>query len=165
MAEALTRVTVDLGTQQLMLWRGDALLRRWPVSTGANGPGEIQGSGGTPRGRHRIRAKIGAGAEPGTVFRARRIAVDVPRYSEAARAAHPGRDWILTRILWLSGMEPGVNRLGCVDTMRRYIYIHGTPELVMLGQPASHGCIRMADSALVELFDQVSIGTEVHLHE
>ncbi len=159
------RVTVDLAAQALTLWQGASVQRRWPVSTAANGPGEIRGSGCTPRGRHVIRAKIGAGAAPGTVFSARRPAADVPRFSAAAAAQYPQRDWILSRILWLSGCEPGINRLGCVDTMRRYIYIHGTPHADMLGKPASHGCIRMSDADVIELFDLVSIGTEVHLHE
>lgn len=159
------QLTVDLAAQRLTLWQGMVAERAWPVSTAANGPGEIQGSGCTPRGRHIVRAKIGAGVAPGTVFRGRRVARDVPVYTPEAEAAFPQRDWILSRILWLSGCEPGFNRLGCVDTLRRYIYIHGTPEHVALGQPVSHGCIRMADADIVELFDQVSIGTEVHLHE
>jgi len=163
--KAAARVTVDLSAQRLTLWQGAAEVRVWPVSTGANGPGEISGSGCTPRGRHIIRAKIGAGAPVGTVFRARRVASDVRLFSPAAAAAFPRRDWILTRILWLSGCERGVNRLGCVDTMRRYIYIHGTPHGETLGRAASHGCIRMGNADIVELFDLVSAGTEVTLHE
>ena len=159
------RITIDLAAQQLMLWRGGTVLQQWPVSTAANGAGEIQGSGCTPRGHHIIRAKIGAGAVIGTVFKSRRMAADVPRYSPAMCAQYPGRDWITSRILWLSGCEHGINRLGCVDTMRRYIYIHGTPHVDALGTPASHGCIRMRDSDVIELFDLVSIGTEVHLHD
>lgn len=159
------RLTVDLAAQQLVLWQGATAARRWPVSTAANGAGEISGSGGTPRGRHVIRAKIGAGAASGTVFRGRRVAGDVPLFSADAAARYPGRDWILSRILWLSGCEPGFNRLGCVDTMRRYIYIHGTPHTDSLGLPQSHGCIRLSNSDVIELFDLVSIGTEVHLHE
>ncbi len=162
---AACHLRVDLSAQTLSLLHGAWLSRQWPVSTAANGPGEIRGSGCTPRGRHIIRAKIGAGAAAGTVFRARRVAADVPLFSAAACAQHPGRDWILSRILWLSGCERGVNRLGCVDTMRRYIYIHGTPHADALGRPASHGCIRMRDADVIELFDLVSIGTEVHLHE
>lgn len=159
------QLTVDLAAQRLTLWQGGQATRLWPVSTAANGPGEIQGSGCTPRGRHIVRAKIGAGAASGTVFRGRRVARDVPVYSAAADAAHPGRDWILSRILWLSGTERGVNRLGCVDTMRRYIYIHGTPQEHTLGRPASHGCIRMRNADVIELFDLVSVGTPVTLHE
>ena len=159
------RLTVDLAQQQLSAWQGSTLQQRWPVSTAANGPGEISGSGCTPRGRHIIRAKIGAGAAVGTVFKARRVAADVRQFSAAACAQYPGRDWILSRILWLSGCELGRNRLGCVDTQRRYIYIHGTPHTDALGTPASHGCIRMSDADVIELFDLVSIGTEVHLHD
>lgn len=159
------KIVIDLSAQTLMLFDGDALLRRWPVSTAANGPGEIQGSGCTPRGRHVIRAKIGAGADIGTVFKARRVAADVQLFSAEADAQFPGRDWMLSRILWLSGCERGVNRLGCVDTMRRYIYIHGTPHTATLGSPASHGCIRMGNADVVELFELVSPGTEVTLHE
>lgn len=158
-------LSVDLAAQRLRLHERDAVVAEWPVSTAANGAGEIQGSGCTPRGRHVVRAKIGAGAPEGTVFKSRRVAEDVPRFSAAARAEHPGRDWILSRILWLSGTEPGVNRLGCVDTMRRYIYIHGTPELDSLGRPASHGCIRMACADLITLFERVSAGTTVTIHE
>lgn len=159
------QVTVDLSAQRLSLWQGGVLQKHWPVSTAANGAGEIQGSGCTPRGRHVIRAKIGAGAEIGTVFKGRRVAADVQVFSPTACAQYPGRDWILSRILWLSGCEPGKNRLGCVDTMRRYIYIHGTPYAETLGAPASHGCIRMGNADIVELFELVSIGTEVTLHE
>lgn len=160
-----TTITVDLSRQVLTLWRAEVMQKQWPVSTAANGPGEISGSGCTPRGRHIIRAKIGAGMECGTVFRARRVASDVRLFSAEACAQYPGRDWILSRILWLSGCEVGINRLGCVDTMRRYIYIHGTPHFDALGAPASHGCIRMGNADIVELFDLVSPGTEVTLHE
>lgn len=158
-------ISIDLSAQTLTLAEGGALRRRWPVSTAANGAGEIKGSGCTPRGRHIIRAKIGAGAAIGTVFKGRRVAADVPHYTPDIGAQYPGRDWILSRILWLSGCERGINRLGCVDTMRRYIYIHGTPYHLALGRPASHGCIRMSDIDVIELFDLVSIGTEVHLHD
>jgi Uncharacterized protein conserved in bacteria len=134
------------------------------VSTAANGPGEIVGSGRTPRGLHVVRARIGAGAPLHTVFRARRPTGEV--WTPAlATASPPRRDWILTRILWLSGCEPGVNRLGCVDTFRRYIYIHGTPPTTALGTPGSRGCIRLDGEALIELFERTPAGTPVHLHE
>ena len=99
------------------------------------------------------------------MFKGRRLARDVPLHTPEADAAFPERDWILSRILWLSGCEPGFNRLGCVDTMRRYIYIHGTPHREALGRPASHGCIRMSNADVIELFDLVSVGTLVTLHE
>jgi L,D-transpeptidase YbiS len=129
------------------------------VSTARNGPGEERGSERTPRGWHVIRAKIGAGCAPNTVFVARRPTGEI--YSPMLRAQFPGRDWILTRILWLSGLEPGRNRLGEVDTMRRFIYIHGCPDDDPMGIPSSHGCVKVRNDAVIELFDRVSAGTRV----
>ncbi len=158
------RIEVDIGAQRLALFGPDgACIRRYAVSTGANGAGERMNSGCTPRGRHRIRALIGAGAPAGTVFRGRRPTGEV--WTPAFAAAHPGRDWILSRILWLSGCEPGRNRFGEVDTMRRYIYIHGTGDDQPMGVPLSHGCIRMRNAEVVELFDLVSPGTSVEILE
>ena len=154
-----TFVRIDLDRQRLDLHVGGELCRSWPVSTAANGPGEQEGSECTPRGNHVIRAKIGAGAAPGTVFVARRPTGE--RYTPALGAAHPERDWILTRILWLSGTELGRNRLGGVDTMRRYIYIHGCPDEVDVTTPGSHGCIRMRNDDVIDLFDRVETGTKV----
>lgn len=154
---------VDLTRQSLALWSEGRVLRECAVSTGANGIGEINGSGCTPRGRHVIRAKIGAGLASGAVFRRRRPTGEI--WTPQLHAAFPGRDWILTRILWLSGTEPGRNRLGCVDTFRRYIYLHGTPAVTRLGVPGSRGCVRVDDGDLVAVFDQVTAGTEVMLHE
>lgn len=116
----------------------------------------------TPLGKHRVRAKIGAGEPVNTVFRGRRPTGEI--YQCGMRESEPGRDWILTRILWLSGLEAGFNRLGDVDTMRRYIYIHGCPDEVMLGHPGSRGCIRMRNSDVVELFDATPIDTPVLIH-
>ena len=155
---------VDLGRQTLTVCRNAGKpVKTYTVSSGANGPGEIENSGCTPRGRHVIRAKIGAGEPTNTVFRGRRPTGEI--YQTGMRDEQPGRDWILTRILWLSGTEPGVNRLGNVDTMRRYIYIHGTPDEVELGAPGSAGCIRMRNTDLLELFDLVEAGTRVTIHE
>ncbi len=156
------RIHIDLGSQQLLL---DLGRRRvvYPVSTSGQGGGERNGSGCTPRGAHVVRARIGAGAAPGTVFVGRRPTGEICTPELYARA--PGRDWILTRILWLSGTEPGRNRLGDVDTMRRYIYIHGCPDEVEVGTPGSHGCIRMRNADLIELFDQVPAGTPVLIEE
>jgi L,D-transpeptidase YbiS len=137
------------------------LLRRYAVSTAANGPGEQRGSNCTPRGRHLIRAKIGAGSPAGAVFVARRPTGEI--HTPELAAAFPERDWILTRILWLSGCEPGANRLGEVDTMRRYIYIHGCPDNEPMGVPRSHGCIRMRNADIIALFDMVSPGTPVDI--
>ncbi len=156
------RINIHIATQTLdLLDDAGHLLRRFPVSTGANGVGEESGSYCTPRGRHIIRARIGAGQPVNTVFMQRRPTGEI--YTPQLGAQHPGRDWILTRILWLSGCEVGYNRLGSCDTMRRYIYIHGTPDSTLLGQPGSKGCVRMRNSDLMELFDQVSAGTEVNL--
>ena len=154
---AMVRINLDRQCLELHV-RGE-LRRAWPVSTAANGPGELEGSECTPRGRHVIRAKIGSGAPPGMVFVGRRPTGE--RYTPELGAAYPGRDWILTRILWLSGTEPGRNRLGCVDTMRRYIYIHGCPDDIDLKVPGSHGCIRMRNEDVIDLFDRVEAGTTV----
>ncbi|HYW77329.1 MAG TPA: L,D-transpeptidase [Gammaproteobacteria bacterium] len=153
---------IDLARQQLMLDLGHRRVV-YPVSTSAEGAGERNGSGRTPRGAHVVRARIGAGADPGTVFVGRRPTGEICTPELYARA--PERDWILTRILWLSGTEPGRNRLGEVDTMRRYIYIHGCPDEVALGVPGSHGCIRMRNADLIELFDRVPAGTPVFIEE
>jgi hypothetical protein len=152
---------VSLAAQTLTLARGGSAEKSYAVSTSKHGAGEVQGSFKTPRGRHVVRAKIGAGAPLNAVFRGRRPTGEIFT-SELARA-HPERDWILTRILWLSGTEIGRNRLGRVDTMRRYIYIHGTPDTEPLGVPGSIGCIRMANADVVELFDLVPVGTVVDI--
>jgi hypothetical protein len=137
------------------------MVRRYSVSTARNGPGERRGSHCTPRGRHIVRAKIGAGAAPNTVFVGRRVTGEV--WSPKLAEQHPGRDWILTRILWLSGCEPGFNRLGDVDTMRRYIYIHGCPDMLPMGVPGSIGCVRMRNADIIELFDLVAPRTPVEI--
>lgn len=155
-------IRVALPRQLLELRDADGrLLRSYAVSTSRLGAGERRGSHCTPRGRHVVRAKIGAGQPMNTVFVGRRPTGEI--YSPALARAEPGRDWILTRILWLSGCEPGRNRLGEVDTMRRYIYIHGTPDETELGRPGSIGCIRMGNRDIVELFDLVPAGTPVEI--
>jgi lipoprotein-anchoring transpeptidase ErfK/SrfK len=155
------RLCISIGRQQLDLFEGDRLLLSYPVSTALNGPGEQEGSGCTPRGHHFIRAKIGAGLPLNAVFRGRRFTGEI--YSPELAQAHPGRDWILSRILWLCGREPGVNRLGSVDTMRRYIYIHGTPDTEPMGTPLSHGCIRMRNGDVLDLFARVAVGAAVDI--
>ncbi|AMO36132.1 L,D-transpeptidase [Thauera humireducens] len=158
------RICIDLGRQSLELFGDDgACIRRYAVSTALNGPGEESGSQRTPRGRHRIRARIGAGAPSGAVFRGRRPTGEC--WTPEFAAAHPGRDWILSRILWLCGEEPGRNRLGRVDSMRRYIYIHGTGDDQPMGVPLSHGCVRMRNREIIELFDLVPAGTKVEIRE
>jgi lipoprotein-anchoring transpeptidase ErfK/SrfK len=156
-------ITIHIPSQTLELFDDDGgkLLRRYSVSTGANGVGEESGSFCTPRGKHVIRAKIGAGQPENTVFVKRRPTGEV--YTPELGAAHPKRDWILTRILWLCGKEQGYNRWGSCDTMRRYIYIHGTPDDTPLGKPGSHGCVRMRNADLMELFDLVAAGTPVEI--
>lgn len=156
------KIVVSLPAQTLELRDdGGGLLRRYAVSTSKNGAGEKNGSFCTPRGRHIIRAKIGAGQPENAVFVNRRPTGEI--HSPELAARNPGRDWILTRILWLSGCEVGYNRLGDVDTMRRYIYIHGTPDGVELGQPGSIGCIRMRNTDIIELFDLVAAGTSLEI--
>lgn len=152
-----------MAEQRLYLLSADEPTRVWPVSTAANGAGEREGSGCTPRGAHYIRACIGAGAPLNAVFVGRRPSGEI--YSPRLAARYPGRDWILTRILWLCGLEPGFNRLGDRDTQRRYIYIHGTPDTEPLGVPRSHGCIRMHNQDLLELFESVQPGTRVDIQE
>lgn len=155
-------ITIHIPSQTLELFDDSGKsLRRYLVSTGAQGVGEENGSFCTPRGRHVIRAKIGAGQPVNAVFVKRRPTGEV--YTPELGSQHQGRDWILTRILWLSGCESGFNRSGSCDTMRRYVYIHGTPDNTPLGKPGSRGCVRMRNAELVELFDLVTVGTEVRI--
>ncbi len=142
-----------------MLFQDDELVETNAVSTGLRGPGEVNGSGCTPRGWHRIRVKIGAGCPVGAVFRGRRWTGEV--YSAALGAAAPERDWILSRILWLTGCESGRNRGGPVDTLRRYVYIHGCPDTEPMGVPRSHGCIRMRNTDVIRLCDWAPMGCPV----
>ncbi len=150
---------VSIPDQKLELVENGEVMKSYPVSTAKNGPGEIEGSGCTPRGWHVIRAKVGKEAPANAVFVGRRWTGEI--YGEELEAKHPGRDWILTRILWLGGLEPGFNRYGEVDTAWRYIYIHGSPDHGVFGQPQSHGCIRMRTQDMLELFDRVEAGMRV----
>ena len=150
-------ILIDVPRQELVLPNG----RRYPVSTAKNGLGETNGSFCTPRGRHIVRAKIGAGQPLGAVFVRRRPTGEI--WSPELHAKYPGRDWMLTRILWLSGCEVGRNRLGEVDTMRRMIYIHGAPDSAEMGKPGSHGCIRMRNQDVAELFKLVPPYTPVEI--
>ena len=154
-----SRLRVDIEQQSLTLEADGRVLKTWPVSTARNGPGERVDSGCTPRGIHRIRIKVGAGCPLNTVFVGRRPTGEI--YSPALAASYPARDWILTRILWLTGAEPGFNRGGDCDTLRRFIYLHGCPDAEPMGVPASHGCIRMRNADIVDLFDRVDVGTVV----
>lgn len=148
----MAAIEISIGDQLLRLLDDQGReIRKYPVSTAKNGSGELNGSNCTPRGKHVIRAKIGAGRALNTVFVGRRPTGEI--WSPELAASHPGRDWMLTRLLWLSGCERGFNRLGPVDTMRRYIYIHGAPDTATMGEPGSIGCIRMRNADVVELFD------------
>jgi lipoprotein-anchoring transpeptidase ErfK/SrfK len=158
----MPRIEISIPEQTLRLLADDGgELKRYAVSTSRNGAGEREGSFCTPRGAHVVRAKIGGGQPINTVFRGRRPTGEL--WTPELGERFPGRDWILTRILWLSGREVGKNRLGDVDTMRRYIYIHGSPDSVPMGEPGSIGCIRMHNYDIVELFDRVPAGTAVSI--
>lgn len=155
-------IEISIPAQTLTLFDDNGgQVTRYAVSTAANGVGCVKNSGCTPLGAHIIRAKIGGGAAANTVFVGRRATGEI--FTPDLKLQFPDRDWILTRILWLSGTEPGKNRLGNVDTMQRYIYIHGTPDATELGVPGSHGCVRMRNADLIELFDQVPLGTTVNI--
>ncbi len=158
----MTQIKIDVTRQTLALF-DDAgqVVREYAISTAANGVGEANGSYCTPRGQHLIRAKIGAGQAENTVFVRRRPTGEI--YTPSLGAQFPERDWILTRILWLSGCERGFNRLGEVDTMRRFIYIHGSPDEVAMGAPGSHGCVRMRNAEIIDLFERVAVGTLVEI--
>lgn len=157
----MKRIVIDAKRQELTVLDDERVLKRYSVSTAKNGLGEKNGSFCTPRGKHIVRAKIGAGQPENTVFVRRRPTGEI--WSRELHAKYPGRDWMLTRLLWLSGCEPGKNRLGEVDTMRRYIYIHGSPETAEMGKPGSIGCIRMRNRDIVELFDLVPPYTPVEI--
>ncbi|MCU7807860.1 MAG: L,D-transpeptidase [Candidatus Thiodiazotropha sp. (ex Semelilucina semeliformis)] len=154
---------IEVKHQRLICFDAEKALATYPVSTGEQGAGEQRDSGCTPRGKHRIRLKIGEGCSRDTVFVARRPTGEI--FSEVLVEKNPDRDWILTRILWLTGIESGVNRGGQVDTLKRYVYIHGTPEEHLIGKPVSHGCIRMRNRDLIELFDWTENGMLVEIVE
>jgi lipoprotein-anchoring transpeptidase ErfK/SrfK len=157
----MRRVEVSIPEQSLVLLENGHVLKRYSVSTSRNGPGEREGSFCTPRGEHVVRAKIGAGQPMKAVFVERRPTGEIWTPELAER--FPERDWILTRILWLSGCEPGKNRLGDVDTMRRCIYIHGSPDTAQMGKPGSIGCIRMRNADIAELFELVPPYSQVRI--
>jgi len=159
--QELVSVVVSSELQQMYMFKDQQVLRTYKISTAKNGLGEEKNSYKTPRGMHIIRAKIGANLPINAIFKERRFYGDV--YTAQMNLENPHRDWILTRILWLSGLELGFNRLGNVDTMQRYIYIHGSPDERPMGQPTSRGCIRMRNEDIVEFFDLVSYGTRVKI--
>ena len=156
-------ISVDLATQTLTLFDAGQPIRHWPISTALNGAGERMDSGCTPRGEHRVRLLIGDQCPENTVFVARRPTGEC--YSTQLAEQHPDRDWILSRVIWLTGAEPGRNRGGDCDTLRRFIYIHGCPDCEPMGLPVSHGCIRMRNADVIELFGMIRQGTRVVIVE
>ena len=158
------KIVISIPSQELDLWdENHNIIRKYQISSAGNGVGQEYGSFCTPLGKHIIRAKIGTSQPINTVFIRRRPTGEI--YTPELGARYPGRDWILTRILWLSGCEPGFNRMGKVDTMRRYIYIHGSPDSTEMGKPGSIGCIRMYNRDLLQLFNLVTTGTEVDIKD
>jgi len=155
-------IDIDINKQQLSLLQDNIVAECYDISTAKNGLGQKNGSECTPAGLHQIRAKIGADVIENAVFIARRESGEV--FSEELRQNNPERDWILSRILWLSGLETGKNRGGEVDTMRRYIYIHGCPDSDSFSTPSSHGCVKMRNKDIIELFNHVNVGTRVFIH-
>ncbi len=159
-----TQLLINVEKQRLLVFdqKGECIWDR-AIATAKNGVGQEQGSECTPLGRHRIRAKIGAGQALNTVFIGRRPTGEI--YSPSMAKQYPSRDWILSRILWLCGEEVGFNRGGSVDTQRRYVYIHGAPDSHAMGKPSSHGCVKMRNQDVADLFEMVEIGTPVLIIE
>ena len=157
----LIDVNISDKTLSLISTNDNKTLKTYSINTSHVGPGELSGSNCTPRGKHIVRAKIGTDAPENTIFRGRRPTGEI--YKAGMRDEYPKRDWILSRILWLSGKEPGKNRLGNVDTMRRYIYIHGCPDEYEMGRDSTIGCINMKNDDLIELFDTIPVYTQVNI--
>lgn len=156
-------IDISIATQQLFMFQDEKIICTYPISTAKKGAGELMGSECTPTGWHRIRAKIGKDLPINSVFVARRPTGEI--YSPELAQKYPQRDWILSRILWLGGLEPYKNRYGNVDSTWRYIYIHGSPDHLLQGKPESHGCIRMKNADIIALFAQVSCQTRVRIME
>lgn len=154
---------IDMANQELTVFSDGSKVQRYVISTAKKGAGELMGSECTPTGWHRVRAKIGADQPLNSVFIGRRATGEL--YSVELGRQYPQRDWILTRILWLGGLEPGKNRYGLVDTTWRYIYIHGCPDELMNGELNSHGCIRMNNVDVLDLFNRIKVGIKVYIHE
>lgn len=156
-------IEIDILAQTLTLFENNQVVACYPVSTAKNGAGETNGSECTPRGEHQIRAKIGTNAAENTVFVGRRATGEI--YSASLGQQYPERDWILSRILWLSGLERGKNRGGEVDTMRRYIYIHGCPDEDSFATPSSHGCVKMRNKDIIDLYERIDAGIRVRIND
>ncbi|ATZ68023.1 cell wall-recycling L,D-carboxypeptidase ElsL [Acinetobacter haemolyticus] len=153
-------ILIDLAQQTLYLPKHNKL---YVISSGKNGIGEQENTGKTPRGWHRIAQKIGDDAPKNSVFIARQATGEI--YDQDLAQQFPERDWILSRILWLDGLQAGFNQGDGCDTFKRYIYIHGTPETEPMGIPMSHGCIRMKNDEVIELFELISEQALVYISE
>ncbi len=153
-------VVIDLAQQTLSLPKHNKF---YVISSGKNGIGEQENSGKTPRGWHRVAQKVGENAPQNSVFIARQPTGEV--YDQQLAQQFPQRDWILSRILWLDGLEQGFNHGEGCDTFKRYIYVHGTPDTEPMGIPMSHGCIRMKNDEIIELFDLISEDALVYISE
>ena len=154
-------IIVDANDQRLYLFERNQLKFEFPVSTSAVGVGSAEGSNRTPLGLHRIAEKFGDGEPVGMIFKSRR-----PTGKLATIQTRPIKgdgDDVTTRIMWLQGLQPGINEGKGVDSHARFIYIHGTPEEGLIGRPESHGCIRMNNKQVIELFNQVPVGTLVDI--
>ncbi|WP_396586259.1 L,D-transpeptidase family protein [Bermanella sp. R86510] len=159
----MRKLVIFVARQILVAYENDTEVKSYPISTALNGTGQKNGSGQTPLGEHYIRAKIGGDQALNSVFIGRRPTGEI--YTSELAQQFPKRDWILSRILWLCGTQVGYNRLGSVDTMSRYIYIHGTPDIEPMGVAKSHGCIRMRNLDVIDLFDWVPVGCPVLIQE
>ncbi|WP_038247757.1 L,D-transpeptidase [Ghiorsea bivora] len=151
-------IKIIVSEQMLYHHRKTGVVCAYPVSTARNGVGNIENSLQTPLGKHQICAKIGGGLPVYTYFESRE-----PKGIFTQKTAHHKADWILSRILWLTGVQTGVNKRGKVDTKKRYIYIHGTNEEDKIGLPVSHGCIRMLNADVVHLFEHACYGESVFI--
>jgi len=149
---------VDTAVQQLFLVRESTVLNRWPVSTAEVGLDNRENSGGTPPGVHRVARKIGSGAPDGTIFESRKATGETWTPAWNNDSARLEKDLILSRILILDGLEPGLNQGPGIDSRDRYIYVHGTNREDLIGQPAGGGCVRMVNKSIITLFDQVEEG-------
>ena len=156
-------ILVDISRQQILLFENGKETDRYSISTSSYGIGSKSGSNKTPLGAHFVRKKIGAEAAPGTIFKARKNTGKIAQTEYKPRAT--GDDFVTSRILWLSGLERGINKAGNVDSFKRYIYIHGTHEEGLIGQPASHGCVRMKNEDVIELFDHTPESSLVLISE
>ena len=151
-------LAVRISTATMQFYRGGVLVKSYGISTSKRPPSNIKNSRGTPRGLHEIAERIGHGQPPGMVFKSR---VAIGRHYSELPDADENQNLITTRILWLRGLEPGVNRGGDVDTYERYVYIHGTNHEDRIGEPLSSGCVLMRNLEIIELYDEVRTGDMV----